>query len=312
MLRYLVGCAELPAEVNRALRRRRPRRPHLPRDDAPLRRGRRAAPPRDRAGAGALARGCPATGSNVVTPVPAALARPLVESLVQRGGRAPSTTSPGTCPTRPRGCCGFDEAVRLALQRIRDGGGGDAVVVRLRGRAPRPTRCRPTRTGPAARSTSTSAQRRSTPRPTALWRVVEGIGGEHGWYSFPLGLGASAAGSTGSSAASGCAAAAATRTACGSATPWTGGGSRSSSRARCCACGPRCGCPGGAWLELGVEKGDDGGDGAPPARRVRPARARRSRVLVGGRAVPRLRVRRHARNITGAAERARASREAEN
>ncbi len=22
--------------------------------------------------------------------------------------------------------------------------------------------------------------------PEALWKVIEGIGGEHGWYSFPL------------------------------------------------------------------------------------------------------------------------------
>lgn len=45
--------------------------------------------------------------------------------------------------------------------------------------------------------------------PQALWTVVEGIGGENGWYSFPW-PGPSAAGSTGSSEASVCAVAGAT------------------------------------------------------------------------------------------------------
>ena len=43
VLRYLVGAADLPADVNRALRHRRPGRPHVRRHDAPLRRRRRAA-----------------------------------------------------------------------------------------------------------------------------------------------------------------------------------------------------------------------------------------------------------------------------
>ena len=73
---------------------------------------------------------------------------------------------------------------RLALQRVRDADVSTRWASASVPGAP-PTRCRPTPTGPAARSTSTSAPGTTAP-PEALWRVVEGIGGENGWYSFPL------------------------------------------------------------------------------------------------------------------------------
>ena len=62
----------------------------------------------------------------------------------------------------------------------------DPLVVGLGRPARRATRCRPTRTGPAAASTPTSASVDVDASPAALWPVIEGIGGEHGWYSFPL------------------------------------------------------------------------------------------------------------------------------
>ena len=50
----------------------------------------------------------------------------------------------------------------------------------------RATRCRAIRTGPARPCSSTPGPP-SRPRPPAqLWRVIEGIGGENGWYSSPL------------------------------------------------------------------------------------------------------------------------------
>ena len=52
--------------------------------------------------------------------------------------------------------------------------------------AHRATRCRPTRTGPADRCTSIERERPVDAEPATLWRVIEGIGGERGWYSFPL------------------------------------------------------------------------------------------------------------------------------
>ena len=63
VLRYLVGCATLPAVGAPLLRRRRPRRHELRRDDAAVRRGRRPAPAPDPAGAVLHARRCRATGS---------------------------------------------------------------------------------------------------------------------------------------------------------------------------------------------------------------------------------------------------------
>ena len=47
-------------------------------------------------------------------------------------------------------------------------------------------RCPPTPTGPAATSTATPAHARSAASPAALWRVIEEIGGDNGWYSFGL------------------------------------------------------------------------------------------------------------------------------
>ena len=55
-----------------------------------------------------------------------------------------------------------------------------------RSRARRATRCRATPTGRATRSTSTSASGARRRRRRDLWRVIEGVGGENGWYSFPL------------------------------------------------------------------------------------------------------------------------------
>lgn len=78
----------------------------------------------------------------------------------------------------------------------------------------------------------------------ALWRVIEGIGGENGWYSLPVawrlrgaldrimgGVGLRRGG--------------AIRDGCGSGTPSTSGASKNSNLAACYACAPRCGYP--AW-----------------------------------------------------------------
>ena len=52
--------------------------------------------------------------------------------------------------------------------------------------------------------------------------------------------------------------------------------------------------PGRAWLDLGIEHDDAGRHAVPPARRVRAEGPVGARLLVGRVAVPRLRVRRHA------------------
>jgi uncharacterized protein YbjT (DUF2867 family) len=121
----------------------------------------------------------------LVTPVPSGLARPLVESLrntVVAGERDIA----GYVPDPPGGLTGYDRAVELALTRIR------TVDV--------PTRWSSASTAGAPSTPLPSdpdwaggtlyvdeRQRQVQATPQALWRVIEGIGGDRGWYSFPLG-----------------------------------------------------------------------------------------------------------------------------
>lgn len=121
---------------------------------------------------------------NVVTPVPAALAKPLVRSLVNEVVCSEKDIAEHV-PDPEEGLLGFDDAVRLALLRIKEA----AVETRWS-----------TATWPGAPSDPLPSdpdwaggslyedlrQRQVDAEPDDLWRVIEGIGGEHGWYSFPL------------------------------------------------------------------------------------------------------------------------------
>ena len=120
----------------------------------------------------------------LVTPVPASLAMPLVESLRNEvvcsehdiARYIPDRRPAGSCPsTRPSPwLCGTPARAP-----------SPPAGRRPRREARPATRCRPTRRGPAeslyvdARNSVVHAS------PAALWRVIEGIGGETGWYSFP-------------------------------------------------------------------------------------------------------------------------------
>ncbi|MGI8869412.1 MAG: SDR family oxidoreductase [Mycobacteriales bacterium] len=120
----------------------------------------------------------------LVTPVPSAIARPLVESLryevicTEDGIRA-------LIPDPPGGRIGYDEALRLALLRIREA----KVLTRWSNAAWPGAPSDPLPTDPDWAGGSLYVDDRSTAVdadcPT-LWRVIEGIGGEHGWYSWPL------------------------------------------------------------------------------------------------------------------------------
>jgi uncharacterized protein YbjT (DUF2867 family) len=121
---------------------------------------------------------------NLVTPVPRAIAVPLIESLEHevvcadhRIGEHIADPEGGLTP--------YDRAVELALVRTR--------------RSDVPTRWSDA-TVPAAPSDPLPSdpewsggivyedvrEQPSAASPAALWEVVESIGGEHGWYSFPL------------------------------------------------------------------------------------------------------------------------------
>ncbi|MFB7667991.1 SDR family oxidoreductase [Kitasatospora sp. NPDC056138] len=121
----------------------------------------------------------------LVTPVPGSLARPLVESLRYEVVRTEDDLA-HYVPDPPGGLIGFDESVRLALKRIRDA----EVTTRWSSATLPGAPSDPLPTDPdwAGGSLYQDVRERSvSASPAALWRVVEGIGGENGWYSFPLG-----------------------------------------------------------------------------------------------------------------------------
>ncbi|WP_078868838.1 SDR family oxidoreductase [Streptomyces sp. NRRL B-1347] len=183
VLRLLVGCADLPADVSRAfdiggpevltyldmMRRYTavaglPRRLILP---VPL-----------------LTPGLSSHWVGLVTPVPARIARPLTESLRHEVVCAENDIA-RYVPTPDGHPFGFDRAVALALQRVREA----EVTTRWSSAALPGAPSDPLPTDPdwAGGSLYTDVRERETEvAPEALWDVVEGIGGENGWYSFPL------------------------------------------------------------------------------------------------------------------------------
>ncbi len=120
----------------------------------------------------------------LVTPVPAAIARPLAESLrheVVCREHDIADYVPDT-PGRP---LGVDEALELAIRRVQDA----QVATRWSSASVPGAPSDPLPTDPEWSGGSLYEDRRERlvdASPEALWRVVEGIGGEHGWYSFPL------------------------------------------------------------------------------------------------------------------------------
>ncbi|WP_243716425.1 SDR family oxidoreductase [Actinomadura sp. KC345] len=120
----------------------------------------------------------------VVTPVPGSIARPLVESLRNEVVCTENDVAQYV-PPPPGGPIGFDRSVALALRRVR------AADVATRwssaGVPGAPSDPLPTDPDWAGGSLYTDDRScRANAPPDRLWEVVEGIGGERGWYSFPL------------------------------------------------------------------------------------------------------------------------------
>jgi uncharacterized protein YbjT (DUF2867 family) len=121
---------------------------------------------------------------NLVTPIPRSLAMPLVESLQHE------------CVVREHdiddyiakpdgGLTGYRRAVRLALNKVRDGSvetsWQDASV------ADAPSDPLPSDPDWSGHTVFTDDRTRKTDAsPDRVWSVIEAIGGENGWYSFPL------------------------------------------------------------------------------------------------------------------------------
>ncbi|MFF8288549.1 SDR family oxidoreductase [Streptomyces sp. NPDC016309] len=120
----------------------------------------------------------------LVTPVPASIARPLTESL-RHEVVCHEHDIARYVPDGPGRPLPFDEALKLALTRVRDA----KVATRWSSASVPGAPSDPLPTDPDwaggslyqdERHLSVDASRE------ALWRVVEGIGGDNGWYSFPL------------------------------------------------------------------------------------------------------------------------------
>ncbi|MFF4833821.1 SDR family oxidoreductase [Streptomyces sp. NPDC001315] len=183
VLRTLVGSARMPAEVNRAfdiggpdvltyreMMVRYAAVAHLPHRlilSVPM-----------------LSPGLSSQWVGLVTPVPAAIARPLTESL-RHEVVCHERDIVRHVPDPPGHPIGFDDAVRLALRRVREA----KVTTRWSSASVPGAPSDPLPTDPdwAGGSLYTDDRELTVDASReALWRVVEGIGGENGWYSFPL------------------------------------------------------------------------------------------------------------------------------
>ncbi|MEU4824195.1 SDR family oxidoreductase [Actinomadura sp. NPDC023710] len=119
-----------------------------------------------------------------ITPVPGALARPLVESLRNEVVCRENDLAEYV-PPPPGGAVGFERSVELALRRVRE---ADVATRWSSASTPgAPSDPLPTDPDWAGGSLYTDEQvRRTDAPPERLWGVVEGIGGDRGWYSFPV------------------------------------------------------------------------------------------------------------------------------
>jgi uncharacterized protein YbjT (DUF2867 family) len=120
----------------------------------------------------------------LVTPVPNALARPLVESLVHEAICGENDITRFVSDPA-EGLTGIDDAIRLALRKVRDADVETRWSTATWASAP----SEPLPTDPTWSGGTVYTDRRDqdvNAPADRLWRVIEAIGGEHGWYSFPL------------------------------------------------------------------------------------------------------------------------------
>ena len=121
---------------------------------------------------------------NLVTPIPRRLAVPIIESL-QFDCVMREHDIDGVIPPPPEGLLPYRTAVRLALEREREG----EVETSWRNAEVEGAPSDPLPSDPDWAGHTVyvdERERRSSAPPADLWRVIEGVGGENGWYSFPL------------------------------------------------------------------------------------------------------------------------------
>jgi uncharacterized protein YbjT (DUF2867 family) len=121
---------------------------------------------------------------NLVTPIPRALAIPIIASL-QFDCVVQESDIRELIPDPDGGLTGYRRAVRLALGRMREG----QIETSWQNSAVRGAPADPLPSDPnwAGHVVYQDKRIRKTKAGAAeVWRVIEGVGGENGWYSFPL------------------------------------------------------------------------------------------------------------------------------
>ncbi len=181
VLRYLVGAATLPADVNRRFDIGGP--DVLTYADM-MRRYAAVAklPPRLLVSVPVLTPSLSSHWVGLVTPVPSGLARPLVESLRVEVVAAEHDIAQ-YIPDPPEGLLPLDRAIELALTHTREGD----VSTRWTSAGTPGAPSDPLPSDPDWAGGSLYVDERTgvvNAPPEALWRVIEGIGGTPGWYSF--------------------------------------------------------------------------------------------------------------------------------
>ncbi len=120
----------------------------------------------------------------LVTPVPQSLARPLVESL-QVDCVMRNHDIDAIIPPPPGGLTSYQRSVRLALGRVANNQIETSWLdAQISGAPSDPLPSDPEWTGHTVYTDDRS--RPTTASREALWSVIEGIGGENGWYSPPI------------------------------------------------------------------------------------------------------------------------------
>jgi uncharacterized protein YbjT (DUF2867 family) len=122
---------------------------------------------------------------NLVTPVPRSTAVPLIDSLIHEVVAGEHDIDRFIAQPES-GLTDFRRAVTLALQRIRNG----QVETRWSGANASYAPADPLPSDPSWAGGSVYSderERASSASAEHVWDVVTGIGGERGWYSFPLG-----------------------------------------------------------------------------------------------------------------------------
>ncbi|MGF9661151.1 SDR family oxidoreductase [Arthrobacter crystallopoietes] len=118
----------------------------------------------------------------LTTPIPHSMAVPLVESL-QHDAVAAEHDIDGYIPQPDGGLTGYRKAVELALGKMAT---GEVETSWTNASQAPPSDPLPSDPDWAGRTVFVDERTRSTDvAPEQVWRVIEGIGGANGWYSWP-------------------------------------------------------------------------------------------------------------------------------